>query len=154
MIVLVLLFLFLTLLPFEDENVTGHRHVDVLGVDPRQLGRDLVRPLVLAHVDRRRRKGEGAAPRRFDVEHPPQRRKTEPAAEAIEQPVHFTAEGLPYVGKGGWRRRRLLHFDRYLCHRRLHQSVKSNGSSFATSIRRNIDPAQFSSPPSPIAASA
>ena len=37
----------------EDERVTGYRHVDVFSVDTRQLGRDLIHPLVLAHVDRR-----------------------------------------------------------------------------------------------------
>jgi hypothetical protein len=50
-------------------------------------------------------------------EHPPKRWETEPAAEPIEQTVHFAAEGLPNIGEGGLRRRRLLYFDRYLCHR-------------------------------------
>src|SRR6516165_10274738 len=66
MIVLVLLFLFLALFASEDEHVTGNRRVDVLGVNPRQLGRDFVCRIVFAHVDCWRGKGEGAAPRRFD----------------------------------------------------------------------------------------
>src|SRR5271163_4244033 len=65
MIVLVLLLPLLALFAFENEHVAEHRYVDVLGVDTRQLGRDLVHLLVLTHVDRRRRKAERTAPRRF-----------------------------------------------------------------------------------------
>src|SRR5208282_4864969 len=122
MIVLVLLLPLLALFAFENEHVAEHRYVDVLGVDTRQLGGDLVRLLVLTHVDRRRLKAERTAPRRFDVEHPAQRREAEPAAEPIEQPIHLATEGLPYIGKGGLRRQRLFHFDGYLCHRCLHRS--------------------------------
>src|SRR5271166_3685977 len=60
---------------------------------------------------------------RFDIEHPAQRRETEPAAEPIEQPVHFAAERLQYVGDSTLRRRRFLHFNRYLCHFCLRRSV-------------------------------
>src|SRR5271166_3685978 len=62
MIILVLRLLLLALFAFEDEHVAGHRHVNVLGVNTRQLGRDFVRLLVLAHVDRRRGKAERTAP--------------------------------------------------------------------------------------------
>src|SRR5271157_3424758 len=68
---------------------------------------------------------------RFAVTATDVRHRTEPAAKAIEQPVHFAAEGLPYIGHVRLCRGCcLLYFNRYVCHRRLRQSlVKGAGCS-------------------------
>src|SRR5262245_9230256 len=74
-------------------------------------------------------------------------RETEPAAEAVEEPVHLVAERLPHVRDIGLRRRRVLHFNRYICHCCLHLSwMKARYldiDKFAVVPPPNVDPAQF-----------
>src|SRR6516162_10421628 len=76
---------------------------------------------------------------------------TRTAADAVEQPIHLTAEGLPYIGKGGLRQGRLLHFNGYLCHRCLHRSVERKRVYPGYKHRRDIDLVQFIPPLHPIA---
>src|SRR5271154_6641412 len=147
MIVLVLLLPLLALFAFENEHVAEHRYVDVLGVDTRQLDRDLVHLLVLTHVDRRRRKAERTAPRRFG-------RRTSGAAKGSRTRCRTDRTADP------------SRHGRTAIHRGSAFFTSTGTSAVAVSIgqverkrvhlghehQRDIDPAQFIPPLHPIAA--
>src|SRR5581483_11442094 len=98
-IVLLLFFLLLALLAPDGEEAVGELHLDILLVEARQLGRDLVFLVLLDDIDGRRlAEGKLTAPERLDIEHAASERTAAPAeAEILEQVVDLASE----IGKRG-----------------------------------------------------
>src|SRR6516162_9240869 len=132
-VILVFLLLLLAFLAFEDQPVARYRHFDILGIQPRQFGRDLISLVVFAHIDRRSREDE-RAPRRFEVGHAAKRGKTKAAGEFFEQSIHLAAERAPHFRDRSLRLWSLFNLHRYISHPFLH-SLRKSAADFWILVR-------------------
>src|SRR5271165_6027126 len=104
--VLVLLFLVLLLLALDRQDAIRDLDLDVLLVEPGQLGGQLESILLLDQVDGRRRDPGLRLPERLDIERRPAERQLERVhGEVLEQPVNFAPKALkrPPRLHSGWR---------------------------------------------------